>query len=217
MNYQKIYDAIIANAQNRNIPNVYTEMHHILPRSLGGSDDTTNLISLTAKEHFICHHLLWKIHKNREMTKAFMLMTSAKRNGIKFRVTASTYQKLKEETSQRQREFMTGKVSPNKGKKISEETRIKMSESQKGHGRGNGGSKGFTGKHWTQEQKDAISARRKGVATRTGIPFTQEVKDKMSADRKGKKKVPWTEERKAARKEMMRQLWEKRRQEKSSD
>lgn len=34
------------------------EQHHIVPRSIGGSDDPENLVLLTTKEHFICHLLL---------------------------------------------------------------------------------------------------------------------------------------------------------------
>ena len=61
MNYQKIYNQLIEKAQNRILPwNKYKEVHHILPRSMGGSNDIINLISLTAKEHFLAHLLLYK-------------------------------------------------------------------------------------------------------------------------------------------------------------
>ena len=44
MNYKKIYENIITNAQNRTMDNkVYTEIHHIIPRCMGGSDDKENL------------------------------------------------------------------------------------------------------------------------------------------------------------------------------
>lgn len=60
MNYQKIYDNIIHNRLLNSITDGYTECHHILPKSLGGSNDKSNLINLTAREHFICHLLLTK-------------------------------------------------------------------------------------------------------------------------------------------------------------
>ena len=41
---------------------------------MGGSDDKSNLVVLTNKEHFVAHHLLWKIYQNNKMTCAFMLM-----------------------------------------------------------------------------------------------------------------------------------------------
>lgn len=40
---------------------VYTELHHIIPKCLGGSDDNSNLVNLTAREHFIAHKLLCKM------------------------------------------------------------------------------------------------------------------------------------------------------------
>jgi hypothetical protein len=49
----------------------YFERHHILPKSMGGDNSKHNLVLLTAREHFLSHWLLWKIHKNREMAWAF--------------------------------------------------------------------------------------------------------------------------------------------------
>lgn len=62
MNYTKIYNQIIEKRRN-NTPTGYIERHHILPRSLGGSDDEDNIVALTAREHFICHFLLIKMYK----------------------------------------------------------------------------------------------------------------------------------------------------------
>ena len=39
----------------------YTEKHHIIPRSLGGTDEITNLVWLTAAEHLKVHLLLVKM------------------------------------------------------------------------------------------------------------------------------------------------------------
>jgi hypothetical protein len=45
------------------------ENHHIVPRSLGGSNKKENIVSLTAREHFICHWLLWKFTKGKDKIK----------------------------------------------------------------------------------------------------------------------------------------------------
>lgn len=58
--YTRWYNSIIHNARHRNLTG-YTENHHIIPRSLGGTDEDSNLVRLTAKEHFICHLLLTKM------------------------------------------------------------------------------------------------------------------------------------------------------------
>ena len=62
MNYQKIYDRLIEKARFRVEIDGYFEVHHIVPKSLGGSNHSSNLVKLTAREHFIAHCLLARIH-----------------------------------------------------------------------------------------------------------------------------------------------------------
>lgn len=61
MNYQKHYDLLIERARAR-VLSGYVEVHHIVPRCIGGSDDKDNLVQLTAEEHYVAHQLLHKIH-----------------------------------------------------------------------------------------------------------------------------------------------------------
>lgn len=63
MNYKSIYNNLIETRSKRptNIEEYY-ENHHIIPKCLGGTDDSKNLVKLTAREHFIAHHLLIKIY-----------------------------------------------------------------------------------------------------------------------------------------------------------
>jgi hypothetical protein len=82
MDYKKIYDKIIEHRISNPLDkNVYSENHHIIPRSLGGSDDKINLVKLTAREHFVCHLLLSEIYpkdtfKWYKMNHAFLMMCS---------------------------------------------------------------------------------------------------------------------------------------------
>lgn len=58
MNYEKRYHDIISsrvNLKREKSANFYFELHHILPKSLGGTNAADNLVLLTPKEHFICH------------------------------------------------------------------------------------------------------------------------------------------------------------------
>jgi len=217
MNYIKVYHQLISKAQHRILSqDIYVEQHHIVPLSLKGDDIESNIVSLTAKEHFVAHHLLWKIHRNPQMTKAFMLMCNVKRNGIKYKVYARDYQLLKEEFSKAQSEFMKGRPGPNIGKVWSAESKKKLSESTKGRPGGNYNTPGFRGKHHTEENKKAISERRKGVGTHF-TPHSEETKKMMSENRKGKPKQSWSEERKAARSILMQEIHKKRKEEKSPD
>lgn len=52
----------------------YKEKHHILPKSMGGGGDWKNLVELTAREHFLAHWMLWRIHRNKQMAFAFTYM-----------------------------------------------------------------------------------------------------------------------------------------------
>ena len=67
MNYQKIYDSLIEKRRNHpaKLEFNYTENHHIIPRSIDKSleKEKSNIVSLSAKEHFIAHALLVKIYK----------------------------------------------------------------------------------------------------------------------------------------------------------
>ena len=91
MNYKLLYEKIIERSKNRNCLNGYFETHHILPKSLGGDNDKTNLVNLTAREHFICHWLLVKMFdkgtkERNKMLYAFWIMKSnSDDNGKRYR------------------------------------------------------------------------------------------------------------------------------------
>lgn len=84
MNYQKIYDRIIDRARNRNL-NCYKERHHILPRCLGGTDESFNLVDLTPEEHYVCHQLLIKIYPSSSKLVYAALAMSMSGPNNKFR------------------------------------------------------------------------------------------------------------------------------------
>jgi hypothetical protein len=102
--YSKCYYKIIAKAQLRILPNVtYKEKHHIVPKSLGGSNKKENLVNLTAKEHFICHLLLPRFTIGKAKNKMFYaLMALAKlnnKNQDKHKINSNTYSTIKEQLS----------------------------------------------------------------------------------------------------------------------
>lgn len=66
MNYKLHYDLLISKAESRLLEEQYYEIHHIIPRCLGGLDNDDNLIKLTAKEHYIAHMLLAKIYSGTQ-------------------------------------------------------------------------------------------------------------------------------------------------------
>jgi hypothetical protein len=120
--YTNWYYSIISKAQNRIIEG-YTENHHIIPKSIGGSNSKINLVKLTAREHFICHLLLTKMveGKNKiKMANAVFMLTVSSKNQNRHKITNRTYEKIKLQFSL----SIKGRQSPNKGKKITDPIKL---------------------------------------------------------------------------------------------
>ncbi len=94
MNNVRIYNQLIDMAKSRDSLEGYYERHHIVPKSMGGSDDPDNLVFLTAREHFIAHWLLYKIHGNRSMAHAWHAMSAISLGGRRY--TSKSFQYAKE-------------------------------------------------------------------------------------------------------------------------
>lgn len=92
MNYILHYENLIANAVSRNSVIGYKEKHHIQPKSMGGSNLASNLVELTAREHFVAHRLLAKIYPNSGMVHAVFKMACASLTTKKLSFTSRTYE-----------------------------------------------------------------------------------------------------------------------------
>ena len=99
MNYKKVYTDIIEQAiSNGRVKSKLYENHHIVPRCMGGLDDNDNLVLLTPREHFICHHLLCKIYDEDKLKYAFWMMYTMKDgNNRGYRITSSKYEILRKQ------------------------------------------------------------------------------------------------------------------------
>jgi predicted metal-dependent hydrolase len=102
----------------------YAEVHHIVPRSLGGSDDADNLIRLTARQHFIAHWILARA-LGGSASRAFFMMSNFGKYG---QVNSTTYQIARQEYAALAAVQMAGRVMP----PVSEETRKKQSQAKLG-------------------------------------------------------------------------------------
>jgi hypothetical protein len=123
--YTRVYFSIIENARNRTIEG-YKEKHHIIPQSLGGSNDLNNIVELTAREHFVCHLLLTKmvegIDKSKMYQAAWMMAFVHGKGQERYRVNNRTYEKLRLEMSAVKKSMSTW----NKGLPPTDETRLKL-------------------------------------------------------------------------------------------
>lgn len=48
--------------------------HHIVPKHMGGTDDSDNFAFLTIREHIIAHYLLYRIYKNPNDLRAMRML-----------------------------------------------------------------------------------------------------------------------------------------------
>ena len=176
--YTKWYNNIILKAQTRVNYFDYYEIHHILPKSLEGTNTIANLVRLTAKEHFICHKLLAKMTIGKaklSMAYAVWQMTRPN-NKNRYKCTAKTYEALKIQLSNSRLGIPMSEETKQKLRKPkSEEHKKKLSESKKGK------TYGYT---HSEETKKKMSISHAG---RVYSPISAEQKQKQSDAMKGRK------------------------------
>ena len=146
---------------------VYYEYHHILPRCLfpDFKDVAENIVTLTAREHFMAHYYLTKIFDSRALDFAYWRLCTDGRGRM---ITAEEYELGKLLAVQRSSEL-------NSGKKRTAEQRQKISER-------------LTGRACQEKTKQKMSN------SHLGYRHTEEAKQKMSSSRKGKPGRKWTDE-----------------------
>jgi hypothetical protein len=116
--YTVLYYRIIENAQiqnRRKYKGDYFEKHHIIPKSIGGTNEKLNLVLLTFREHFVCHRLLVKMTEGMNKTK------------MNFALYSMCRRKMKKHSS---RQYELAKIAfkdAMKHHKMSDETRAKIS------------------------------------------------------------------------------------------
>ena len=58
MNYQQVYNQLCERSRTRKWEKFTYEKHHIIPKSMGGTDAKSNIAILTPREHALAHLLL---------------------------------------------------------------------------------------------------------------------------------------------------------------
>lgn len=79
MNYNKLYWRFIESKRSRPlIKESGYDLHHIIPKSLGGKDCRSNLVKLNYREHFVAHRILVKIYRGKDRYKMSFALFSLK-------------------------------------------------------------------------------------------------------------------------------------------
>ena len=166
MNYSKIYDSLVERAKNRKIEG-YVERHHIVPKCMGGSNKKSNIVELTAREHYIAHKLLVEIYPNhKKLVYALWGMSNqltSSNNEREYRISSREY----------------------------ERTRILFSENIKGRDCtwGDKISKAKKGVP-TGPQSESTKAKRRATMEANPFRHTEEVKKRISERMKSTEKTP---------------------------
>jgi hypothetical protein len=171
----------------------YKERHHIIPKSLGGSNKKENIVTLSAKDHFICHQLLVEMtegeSKGKMWSALWRMMNKQSRNQLRnYNFTPEDYEKARIQHSINHSKRISGIKNPFYNKKHTNETRKKMSTLKKG--------KTYEEIFGVEEGK--IMRERRKVET-LGKKRSDETREKIRQNKIGKKRDP----------ELMRSIGEK--------
>ena len=150
----------------------YYERHHIIPKSLGGSNEPSNLVYMSGKAHYIAHYLLFKIHGVGPMATALWAMCALNK-GNRHKATSRSFELARGSAAAHSSQIQIG---------------VPKTEEQKASMRVPKSEQGRLNMKWTDKQKAALSAKMQGHEV------TPETRAKMSATRKG---MRYTDEHRA--------------------
>lgn len=191
--YSKVYFSTIEKAVQRGWKKARgRERHHIIPQSLGGSNDKNNLVYLSCREHFLCHWLLVKITEGEayhKMVYALMGMRAENEHQERYQTifTARVYEKYRIEHAEYHSKLMKSKnlVPWNKGGGTLTEEQLENVR--------------YAARNRNIDPIKQAEGQQKRVAKILGQKRTDETKRLMSLASKGKPKGPMSEEQKITR------------------
>ena len=128
--YTRWYEALITKAQTREPLTGYFEKHHIIPNSL---IKNKNVVSLTAREHYIAHLLLWRMsmppkwHNKMAMALHVMINGSGtKKQNRNYLVPSRIYESARSSYISAMKSYFAEHGGTMKGKKHTPEALAKM-------------------------------------------------------------------------------------------
>jgi hypothetical protein len=205
MNYERIYNQIIERSKNELEQRIehkknggYYEGHHIIPRCMGGKGRSnqwyiknkhTNIVPLTAKEHYICHRLLCEIYPTNNKLKYALWAISTGCGGtigMRYKVSGNTYNKIRIDVMNTKRgKSYTELYGENKAKELilKKKEWLKLNHPFKGVYGDNHPRYGHThSDEWKQLQSDRVSGTNNPMY---GYIFSEEQLCKKSENQSG--------------------------------
>jgi hypothetical protein len=189
--YSKVYFSTIEKAVQRGWKKARgRERHHIIPQSLGGNNNKSNLVYLSCREHFLCHWLLVKMTEGEyyhKMVYALMGMRAENKQQERYHTifTARVYEKYRIEHAEYHSKLMKSKnlVPWNKGRVLEGEELEQHRERTRNR---------------IIDLDNRANGQKKRIAKILGQKRTDETKKLMSLASKGIPKGPQSDEHKLA-------------------
>lgn len=190
--YTTWYFQIVEKARLRNgsNDNQYMEKHHIVPKSLNGDDSPDNLVSLTYREHFVCHRLLTKMTDGKSRQKmCFALSKMRRRKSINVSISSRQLEVMREAAAAAMRGREVKQETKDKLRKVRYKQLADESYQEKWQRSMSLRNQGMR----TDEYRKASSKRSKENYSKSGLSKwngSQEQKEFLSSTLKGKSKSP---------------------------
>ena len=128
MTYKEFIENILNTRGRFSCGDEYHERHHIKPRCMNGGDEDDNLIDLYAREHFEAHRLLAQENpENSSLVYAWTCMAFVRGGNVQ------QYELTKEEYEEARIALSKTVSRSNRNRKWSQESKQKLSESQRGN------------------------------------------------------------------------------------
>lgn len=183
--YNKLIDKCIQMESEGYPDDVYTEVHHILPKCMGGTNKKDNLVRIPVRYHIFAHIFLMKAFpNNNKLAYAVHILIKGVSRNMKGKelVTSSLSIKLLSIIRENYSKSL-------KSRTLSEETKKKISESKKGKKlnlseEARMKRRSWLGKHHSEETRRKMSESSKHRGSTA--PKTEEHKRKISEGNKGK-------------------------------
>lgn len=162
------------------------EKHHVIPKSMGGTDKKENVVNLTVRQHFVCHRLLTKMVSGKNVQKAWralramaLMDASDHQQRLKLRITSRMFEQLRViNFASDSDETRAKKKASAQGRLHSEETKKKMAESRK--------------RRFAEDPTYSANIRAKLLASAVGRVVSEETRKKISDAGKDRVGTLWT-------------------------
>ena len=203
MNYRRIYNELIMRGWRRTNLYGYCEKHHIIPKCIGGGNEVSNIVKLTAEEHFIAHLLLTRMYPDEYKLARAVIFMKDRNKGFTARNNKMFGELRRKAAIQNSISSKRENLSPETRKRMSEgcklrvrskETILKIAQSKKGSKLSTKAKENMSKAQKLRHKLNPLSpeSKLKISMANKGRKHTEETRKNMSEA--GKRRAPITEE-----------------------